>query len=334
MKPVILLAVGATMLGLGVVAASAPPARAASGQELELTIPFNAVSYNITPFWAAVDHGLFGRYGVKVTNAGQMESPALVSSMLSGESPFGIISPEAGINADLNGGDIVVLVAGPRLYYALNGPLSAHRIIDLKSKTIAITQLGTSTDFLTRYLLTKGGLHPGEDVTLLPMGNGATEYAALLTDRVDGEVLMASEAVEAAQLHRFSVLVDSYHSDLMIYCCSLVAKKSWVAAHRNDTLNVVRGFIAGDAMVFTDKAAAIAAESKYLGINDSYLLENFYEDLLKGLSKVPLVNPAALQMLLDESKLPAAKQAKPESFIDSSFVQELQQDGFIADLYK
>jgi hypothetical protein len=52
------------------------------------------------------------------------------------------------------------------------------------------------------------------------------------------------------------------------------------------------------------------------------------------LLKVPAPRPAGVRSGLAESKLAAAKTADPAQFIDASFVETLEKDGFIAGLYK
>src|SRR3546814_2960868 len=49
---------------------------------------------------------------------------------------------------------------------------------DLKGKTLGVTGLGSSTDFLTQYLVSRNGLKPGE-FALLGVGAGNTFIAAM-----------------------------------------------------------------------------------------------------------------------------------------------------------
>ena len=64
------------------------------------------------------------------------------------------------------------------------------------------------------------------------------------------------------------------------------------------------------------------------------MLESAYQSLLKVLPKNPVPRPQALQTGLDERARGSANTADPASFIDPSFVDTLQRDGFIDGLYR
>jgi NitT/TauT family transport system substrate-binding protein len=305
---------------------------------LKLSIPYNAVGIDVTPLWIAIETGIFKQYGIDVSPGGVMQSPTIVASMLSGETPFAISGPDAVISADLNGGDIVMLVSGSeKLLFTIYGTPNIQSVGDLKGKKIGVTQFGTTTDFIAHYVLKNAGMQPDKDATILPMGAQTNLLAALLSKRLDAAVLGFDVSIRANQLHKlddFRIVEDMYNSDLLFYTGSLLAKKSWVKTHRNDTLNVVRAYVAGVAAVHNNKQAAVAALEKYTNTTDVEVLESSYASLLKKLPKVPIPRASVMQSLLDESKLPAAKKADPMSFIDPSFINELQQDGFIDSLYK
>lgn len=301
-------------------------------QDLRLEIPYNAVTYDVLPFWLGIEGGWFHRYGLDVVSAGAMESPLIVAAMLSGETPFSIAGPDAAVSADLNGGDIEVLAAGPRVNFVLYAAPAFHRVADLKDRKVGVTQFGTTTDFITRYILKTSGLDPARDVVLLPMGNAVNMEKALLGGMIDAAEI--SGLLDPKPLAPFNKIADIKGFDLFFYSASLLAKKSWVAAHPNDTLNTVRGYVAGIAAIYNDKQAALAALSKYTKVSDPAVLAHDYQSLVQVLQKVPVPKASVLQTNLDASKLPAARTASAASFIDASFVSELQHDGFIDSLYR
>ena len=55
----------------------------------------------------------------------------------------------------------------------------------LRGKKVAVTVPGAQVDLTTRYLLMKAGLHPDTDVTIVSLGGGAPQVAALEQGRVD-----------------------------------------------------------------------------------------------------------------------------------------------------
>lgn len=54
---------------------------------------------------------------------------------------------------------------------------------DLKGKSLGVTGLGSSTNFLTQFLMTKGGVKLG-DFTSIPVGAGTTFIAAMKQDKI------------------------------------------------------------------------------------------------------------------------------------------------------
>jgi ABC-type nitrate/sulfonate/bicarbonate transport system substrate-binding protein len=302
---------------------------------LKLDIPYNAVAINMAPMWTAIEKKLFQRYGIEATTELSSQSPVLVASMLSGETPFAIVGEDAVISADLNGGDIVILVTGTeKLFFTLVAQPSIHSISDLKGKKVGVTRFGTTTDFIARYLTKQAGLVPDRDVTFIPAGSDANVFAALSAGELDAGVQGSDVILKSDEFKSFNALANMYDRDLLFYTGSLVGKKSWIAAHPDDTLNVVRGFLAGIASVFNDKKAAMAAIGKYTATTDHAALERAHALMVRMLLKVPAPRPAGIVAGLDESPLPAAKTADPARFIDPSFVDRLDQDGFIAGLYQ
>lgn len=314
--------------------ASAAAQSAAPIPALKVEIPFNAIAYDAWPLWVALDEHLFQRYGIDATSGGAMESPTIVASVLSGETRFAIVGEDAVIAADLGGADVVILTADTeKLLLAVYASPKLNSVADLKGKRLAISQSGTTTDFLAQYVLHQAGLRPGQDVALLPVGSLASRVAALQSGAADGAIIGPPITFKAEGLGFHPIAVMTNY-DFYYYSSTLIAQRSWVAAHRADTLNVVRAYIAGGASIVHDKPAALAVLAKYTKISDPVILEKTYEQFLTVLLRDPVPKLVALQTGLDESKLPAAKTAKPASFIDTSFVTELEKDDFIAGLYR
>lgn len=331
LKNALLAGLALTLLSLGG-AQAAPAVAGASPAQLE--IPYNAVAYDIWPLWQAIEQGLFRKYGVDVQPGGAMQSPAIVASILSGETKFAIVGEDAVISADLNGGDVVILTSDTeKLLLAIFASPALHDVRDLKGKKLAISQFGTTTDFLARYVLQQAGLEPVKDVALIPAGSLANRVAALQSGAADAAFIGPPITFKEEKLG-FHSIANMYDYDLLFYTSSLVAKRSWVKAHRAETLSVIRGYIAGGASIAHDKDAALASLGKYTKISDPEILQKTYQGYMKVLLKVPVPKTAAIETGLTQSKLPAAKNADPASFIDPSPVEELDKDGFIASLYR
>lgn len=305
-----------------------------AAKSMKLNIPYQATTIGQLPLWMAIDGGLFRRYGIDATAEFAGQSPAIVASLLAGETPFANLGQQAVVSADLNGGDIAILVSGPqKLFFGLYGVPKIHRLADLKGRKIGISHFGTTTDFIARYILSQAGLEPEKDVTILPVGSQIERLAAMQKGLIDAAVLGPPIRFKAHKLG-YLKLADLLDDKLLFYTDALVGKRSWIAAHRAATLNVVRGFIAGIAAVRMHRKLAIATLSNHTKITDPDLLNGAYDLLVRALPRIPVPKPEAIVTSLRSKSTAAAKTANPANFIDSSFVNELERDGFIARLYK
>ena len=70
--------------------------------------------------------------------------------------------------------------------------------------------------------------------------------------------------------------------------------------------------------------------------NDPDVLESSYQAYVKATPKKPYPTLKGLQFLLDQlaPTMPQAKNFKPEQFVDLSFLQELEKEGFFAEMAK
>jgi hypothetical protein len=91
--------------------------------------------------------------------------------------------------------------------------------------------------------------------------------------------------------------------------------------------------------MWTDKEATIRALGKYMGSGlEREILEKSRENVLSETMYPKKQYPSleGLKTVLDElaERDPRAKTAKPEQFVDMSFIRELDQSGYIDSLYK
>ena len=76
--------------------------------------------------------------------------------------------------------------------------------------------------------------------------------------------------------------------------------------------------------------------ARYLRTSDPEVLDATYDAFVKVVSKKPYPTLKGIQFLLDEvaAKIPQAKTAKPEQFVDLSLLQQLEKEGFFGEMAK
>src|SRR3989442_922750 len=70
----------------------------------------------------------------------------------------------------------------------------------LKGKAVAVSRVGSSSDFATRYALDKYGLVPTKDVSILEIGTQPDRFAALESGRIQGVMLEVPLTLQAKKM--------------------------------------------------------------------------------------------------------------------------------------
>lgn len=139
-----------------------------------------------------------------------------------------------------------------------------RRIADLKGHHVGVTGLGSSTDFLTAYLMVKAGLRPG-DVTPVPVGAGDTLIAALQQDQVQAAMTTEPTISRLMATGRVRILVDlrtlagttaALGGPYPSAC--LYMETSWVEAHRDTVQKLADALVRALRFIATHSAEDIA----------------------------------------------------------------------------
>jgi len=101
-------------------------------------------------------------------------------------------------------------------------------------------------------------------------------------------------------------------------------------------MKLVRAMVEAIHILKTDKEYAKAMFAKNLGITDPEGLERAYRDYSSVFPETPYPVPEGVKTMLDDMapRNPKAAAADPKVFVDLTFVKELEDSGFIRQLYK
>ncbi|GAA0746627.1 ABC transporter substrate-binding protein [Ideonella azotifigens] len=169
---------------------------------------------------------------------------------------------------------------------------------DAKGKTLGVTGLGSSTDFLTRYLAESKGV-PSKDYSLLPVGAGNTFIAAIKQDRIEGGMTTEPTIAQLLKTGDAQVMVDLRTEEGtraalggLYPAASLYVQNSWAAEHKDLAAKMARAFAKTMQYISTHSAEDIAEKmpKDYYG-NDKAL----YVSALK----------ASLPMFTSDGRMPA-----------------------------
>lgn len=321
-----------------VLLAHAPAVPAGAQAPLEkVRLAYSALGGSQASFWIPYEAGIFRKHGLDVELlyvAGGGRAGQVVQS---GEVPIGIFTGGAVINANLAGGDLVVVASSMNVMtFVVMARPEIKRPEDLKGKRIGISRFGSATDFGLRYAEEKWPVKRQRDFTVIQVGGVTDVYNSLRAGALDAAVVNAELAI-LARREGFRELEDIAKLGVNFPTSSAVTTRSFVKRRENTVRKFVRGFVEGIHFAKTQRAHAIKIMQKYLRSSDAALFEELYEMyIIRNIPRIPRPSPESLKTVLDQmaETEPRAAQLKPEQFIDERFFDELEREGFIQKLWK
>ncbi len=323
---------------LGTAAPSMPgKLLAADRPPQKINVAYSSISGNIAALWVAQDKGFFRKYGMDVQAVLIESGTTTAQALVAGDIAFANVAGPAVIQSSLRGADLVI-IAGVinTLVFQIYTDKNIYRPDQLKGKSVSVTRYGSATDFAFRYALEKYGLDPNKEVTILQLGNHPAQLAALEAGRVQGVMLSMPTSLRAKKAG-FPMLADLQMLGLEYQHTSIATSRTLLKTKPELARDFLRAYIEGIHYAKTHRKETIEVLGKYLRVDDKEVLDETYETLVTTLMpEKPYPTIKGVQTILREfgTKDPAARSARPEQFVDSSLVKELDSTGFIDRLYK
>jgi NitT/TauT family transport system substrate-binding protein len=303
----------------------------------KVTIAYSSVSGNMATLWIGYERGFFRKYGLDVQPVFIESGSTTVQSLISKEVAFAQMAGAGVLQSRLRGSD-VVMIAGflNTMDYQLMVDKSITRPDQLKGKTLAVSRFGSSSDFATRYALDKFGLVPERDVTILEIGSQPARFAALESGKIQGAMVAVPLTLKAKALG-FHTLADLQMLGLEYQHTGLATTQALIKSRPDLVRNVMKAYVEAIHFYKTHRAESIAILGKYLKTTDPELLTEVYQNLGLTLTpRKPYPTLRGIDVMLRElaAKDPKIKAARPDDFVDLTFIKELDSSGFIDQLYK
>jgi ABC-type nitrate/sulfonate/bicarbonate transport system substrate-binding protein len=311
----------------------APSVESASLSPIRVGYPSPSASFY--PLFATKEAGLFEKYGFDPEMV-YVQGVQLVQVHVSGQLDFSTISSVVYLQASVEGADLIQV--GSSIDNQLM-KLMVHSTIsrpeDLKGKTLAVTRFGSLTDLLIRPALKKWGLEPQKDVKLIQIGRMPDIATAISHGSVDGGVISFPTSMQAEKMG-IKTLLDFADSGYEVPATTVVVSRRYAKANRDVVLRFLKAYIEGTHRLFTDRELGIRALRRYGGISDREMLATTYELFTsRYIKKIPTVNSKgvenSLEMIAENNR--KAKGRKAEEFMDPSFMDELEKNGFIKSVW-
>lgn len=277
--------------------------------------------------------GLFNKYGLEVEQilfrGGQVATQALVS----GDPP--IVNIGTVVQATIQGHNVVLVAAVETKYDLIIFTRSGiTQMEQLRGKRLGITGFNSATHYASIIL----ARHLNADLkefTLIPAGLDTERIAAVNSGVLDA-TYVATSAAPLARKAGLQELVQIGDLGVEVQGNGFATSRAYIASNRDTVKSALKGFVEAIYFIYSNKKDAQRVFSKYMRSNDPAVLEDSYNGYIKSIPKKPYPTLKGIQFMLDvlTPTLPQAKNFKPEQFVDLSFLQELEKEGFFNEMAK
>jgi NitT/TauT family transport system substrate-binding protein len=306
----------------------------ASAQALKrIRIGYPSLSFRQSNVWVAKEMGLFKKYGLEVEpiflRGGQTATLALVS----GDPP--IVNIGTVVQAGLQGHPLVLVAAVETQYDQIVFVRPGiTKLEELKGKNFGISGFGAATHYASTILVKHLKLEP-KDLPLVPAGPDAERLAALLSGKIDA-TFFSSSAAPVAKKAGLTELLQIADLGVEVQGNGFATSRDYIKSNRETVKSALKGFVEAIYFIYANKKEAQKVFAKYMRTDNPAVLEESYEGYINTIPKKPYPTLKGIQFMMDmlAAQLPQAKNAKPEQFVDLSFLQELEKEGFFNEMAK
>ena len=319
-------------LTLLIVAILVAPSAWTQGQLQKIAINYPTRSGASWPMFIAKEGGYYQKYGLDVNlvfGAGTIG----IAMITSGDALMTNSSMEQALQASSRDPEALVMMGSTlnKGTFVLMGAKNIGSVKDLKSKRLAVSQIGDAPYNYTLAVLNKFGLN-ARDVQWIPVGTDANARAVALTGaRADATLLTAPAyfRLEEQGFKRLAAMAD--YNDIYASTVYLFTKKG-VSANPKVPELLIKAHAEAIKRFYDDKAFAVKAYLVY-DKQPPADMERVYDSLAttNSLERVPYVMDAAIKSILQQANEQQATQVRPfdvKRVVDNSVVERLVKEGF------
>ena len=302
---------------------------APANSQMKARVAWTSFASNMSGTWVALEEGLFRKNGLEVELVHIPSTSRAIQTLLAGELAYTYMDGRTVVQATLKGADVAI-VAGVanRLVFSFMARSEIKTFNDLKGKKIGITRLGSSTHSVTLWVMNRFG-HKPDDYQLLQLVDVPNIFTAMMAGQIDAGALSPPTNFRGRKAG-LTELIDLSKEGPEYVSVAVGSTRSFIKNNEEMTRRFVRGYSEGVLFLKANKAAGIKAIQKYARIKDPDILEATYAEARTYIETLPYVTRNGMEAIIAEfvATEPKAKTAKPEDFLDTRFVAQLEKEGF------
>ena len=289
-----------------------------------------------TVLQVAKDTRIFEKYGIDASVIFISGSVRGIQSILAGEIPIGEGGGPGLASARLAGGDFIAIAGNVNVlpYYLVAHP-SIKKPEELKGKIGGNHIAGTTAEFALKVGLKKIGIDPLKDVNLRVIGGSLERMVALQKGIVQFTVVTEAGKSQAEKLG-YPTVVDMVALQIPFPQNGVYTSSKLIRENPDLVRRYIRAYTEAIYFYKTHKEDVFKIMRKYSRVDDRKFLEEAWDWHAKFMPDAPYAPIDGYQLVLHDlaEKNPKAAQANVKDYIDSRFVKEMEDSGFIKSLYR
>ncbi|MGB6756191.1 MAG: ABC transporter substrate-binding protein [Xanthobacteraceae bacterium] len=207
--------------------------------------------------------------------------------------------------------------------FALFGKPGVKSADDLKGGTVAISSLGSESDATLALMLSKLGLSRADVQT--------KELGVHRLDAVIAGTMTATAVNEPDRSRAYAAgltaLVDLARQHIPWLFTGLVAKRTFIADHRDTLTRFLKATILGNRLAVSDEQRAKAVLKERFGTSDQNIIDISYADFKEQTPANAEIDPDAARAVIERIAKPDASH-NLEDYIDTSESDTLRAEGY------
>jgi len=304
----------------------------ADGAPVNIKVGYPQLSGGSMPLWVITDSKLDQRYGVDVKTVYIAGGATLTHSLVAGDLDIALTGG-AVVGAVLSGADLVYVGIGLSTYgFTVYARPEIKDINGLRGKVFGVITRGASSDHAAIALFNRYGMKAGQDVKFLYFARQGDLLAALDKGIVVAGVFSSPTTVMAKRLG-YKEMVNIASFKLPYPHNAIATRKSLVRQNPELIKGFLKAYLAAIKIIHEEPEVAKKALARFLGTKDPEMIEDSYSSLAPLFLKVPYMPEDAIRTVISLSDHPKAPQADPKDFFDNHLLKELEDSGFVKELY-
>jgi ABC-type nitrate/sulfonate/bicarbonate transport system substrate-binding protein len=317
------LALGAFFPGRAFSAAAPSPIR----------VGYPQPSGAMLPLWVISEAQLDQKYGFTLQNIYISGGARLTQTVVSADVDLAATGG-AVINAVLSGAELLYVAAGVPTYgFSLYARADVKDVPSLKGKVVGLMTKGASTDHGMTALLRQYNLRSGQDVKILYLG-GVREGLAVLDRGIVVATTISAPTTLMARRLGYKELVNFANLNIPYVQLGMVSRRSLLRQQPERIKAFLRAYVAAIKTVNENPELSKRALAKYLATTDGPIIDEAYQAYRGIFPKLPYMTEEQIASILAVADHPKAAGADPREFFDNRFLKELEDTGFMKQLYR